>query len=998
MALTPVTLPVRFLGGLETKIDEKVVELGKWLELRNAVFTRGGTAAKRYGHTELGKSILGTTTQISGGVGLRGRGKELCYLTDSKLYTYQDDNDAWREVADVMSIPTAHRVLANRSTAQTVADYAELGGVAVWAWEDSAGGVYCAVADADTDALIVAPRQLDATGSRPRVHALSSSIHVYWADAANNTIGQLVVDPTSPTAAASTIVTDIIVDLDGTDPNYDIDDDGSGIVIAWVRSTSSELGLGRINNAGALSGTQTISDDATMVAIARDTHADGNDGVTLLLADGTNVTAKFYDSGFVLQATVTVDASAANVTNLTCCYQAGGTDTITAWWEESAAAAQNYTVTRATVTTSAASGVTTQRGCGLGSKGFYQGTNLYAWLVHESTLFSTYLCQRSDGLVVSRALPGLANGLVGKPHLPTPKRINGSVVFAGTYVENLDSENNDVFTEPGVRRIDMDFASEKSHQTAEFGRCLYIGGGLLQVYDGQAIYEADFHMAPDDVAAPSESGSSGLSDGTYVYYFTYSRVLNTGETLISAVSAGVTVTVSSGPSQVDMTVPTYRFGDGTERIDVWRTENGKTDIAYRVSSLDPTATGNNKYLSNDPTADTVSFSDAYDDTTLLTKDPLYTTGGILSNDPVPDGGLVAQAKGRLFFDSPSDGDLVLFSQERKDGFGLERSPSLATRTPTFGGDVVGVVETDNTILIGKQTALYEIAGPGPFPNPSAGGGFTPPRIVTADAGIKKARTIEYTPAGVVFQSRKGIEMYGRDRQLQYIGAPVEKYTDPTRENQDFVAATLIQDRREVRFLTDSGSSLLYDYFFNTWSNWTITGKDACNVNGEHYVLRNDGAVWKESRGSYQDVGSSISFRMLTPHIKLAKILSGFQMLWRMTVSGVWKSAHTLRIRGYYDYEAGHDDEWIIDPSTFINMPGYGDGDYGGGDYGEGDGGQPVQRYQAQVHIGRQCTAAQFSFEFIEAAGSYGAAGELTEMVLTGGVLGPEYPQQDARRA
>ena len=1006
MQFREATIPVRFAGGLETKLDEKVVPLGKWEELRNAVFARGGTARKRYGHTELPKTIMGSATPLTSGRALGVRGTELVQMTQDELYTYVDDASAWRKVADVQSVPTSHRTVVNRTTGQTYADSAELDGVAAYAWEDSAGGVYAALLDSGTDAVLAAPFQVSATGSQPRVHAIGSFLHIYYADATNADIRCLVVSPAAPQDASSGVPTFVAEDLNTSDSNYDVCDDGSQAAIVWVK-TGGKLGLGYVHESGeigrplnGLTAAIEITDDATMVGIAAQSFAGIGGEMVIVLADGTDVTAKFYDGTFALQNTITLDASAANAANVSVAYV---DSTGHFFWEESAAAGQNHTVTTRTGVVGGTLGTArTQRSAGLASKAFTDDEHAYAWLVFDSTLFSTYLCQREDGLVVARVLSGLATGVRSTPHLATVRADpsdSRKQVWAGIYKEALESEGNDVFTEPGIRRIELDFDSDQSHQTTEIGRSMYLGGGLLQVYDGADVYPAEFHFPPDDVATPTESGSSGLATGTYSYIYTYERALSNGEFQISATSVAISVSVASGPSATNHTVPTYRYGDDTVRIGVWRSEDGDTSVFYRVTSLDPGDTsGANKYLSNDPTTDTVSFSDEFTDATLITKEPLYTTGGVLSNDPIGSGAVVASGKGRAWTTDPADGDVVQFSQQRRDGYAAEFSPRLRSRMPAYGGDVTGIIEMDAGVVVFKETALYRISGPGPFANPDAGGGFSEPELITSDAGALSSSPIIYTPVGVLYQSKKGIEMLGRQGQTEYIGAPVEKYTDPTRENQTFVAASLVEDRREIRLLPSSGEALLYDYFFKTWSSWdNHSGKDAVTVGGTYHYLRSDGAVWKENPGSYRDVNSQISLYMRTPWIKLAEILSAWQQLWYLDITGKYLSAHTLRVRAYYDFETGHDDEWVLDPSTYINLPAYGDDDYGDGDYGEGGGGDPVQRYQYSLHIGRKCAAVQFTFEFVESTGVYGAAGELVEFVLRGGVLDKGYPQQDARK-
>src|SRR5690606_35587179 len=126
--------------------------------------------------------------------------------------------------------------------------------------------------------------------------------------------------------------------------------------------------------------------------------------------------------------------------------------------------------------------------------------------------------------------------------------------------------------------------------------------------------------------------------------------------------------------------------------------------------------------------------------------------------------------------------------------------------------------------------IFFVEGPGPAAARELGqGGFTQPQLLRGDVGCLSPDSIGYTPVGVLFQSSKGIHLLGRDRSVQYIGAPVERYTDPARLGQRVVATTLIEYRHEIRLLMSSGESLIYDYEYGAWAAATIRGLDALMV-------------------------------------------------------------------------------------------------------------------------------------------------------------------------
>src|SRR5690606_29617403 len=103
----------------------------------------------------------------------------------------------------------------------------------------------------------------------------------------------------------------------------------------------------------------------------------------------------------------------------------------------------------------------------------------------------------------------------------------------------------------------LDFDSTQSHSSAQLGESLYIGGGMLHVYDGERAAEAQPHIAPDDIAAPTQgTGGSLTTTGTYTYRFLYETTLANGEIVRGPVSAGTQVTLTGSNDEVTFSIPT----------------------------------------------------------------------------------------------------------------------------------------------------------------------------------------------------------------------------------------------------------------------------------------------------------------------------------------------------------------------------------------------------------------------------------------------------------
>lgn len=250
----------------------------------------------------------------------------------------------------------------------------------------------------------------------------------------------------------------------------------------------------------------------------------------------------------------------------------------------------------------------------------------------------------------------------------------------------------------------------------------------------------------------------------------------------------------------------------------------------------------------------------------------------------------------------------------------------------------------------------------------------------------------------MFQSSKGIWRLRGDAGLDYIGAPVETFNAQTIRR-----ATLLPNRTAVVFLTDSGSTLLYDYLFDQWSTFTNhEGQDSVVVNGEYHYMRNNGVIYRETVGEYSDAGTRITLVIQTAWIHMLEQLQGWQLFGEMHLIGTWLSAHQLGIQYRLDYMTQLSDLVWLDATGATDSTGwitgtnantigvepisgseYGDGEYGDGEYG----GTPPGEYYWRLDLYEDGHSIQFRFQDFEASGSSGPSFELTELVLIGTALG-----------
>lgn len=1012
MALQEQRIAFKLAGGVETKLDSKAVPAVRLTDLKNGVFVKGAAVRKRNGYAALGRQVDGTDATYANARALGQRGSELVLFSDDHAYSYRPASDTWSDTGAVVSVSPSEEPIARTGTAQTYGDHATNAGVTVVAWEDSRGGIWWTLLEDETGRVLRAAAQLTATGARPRCVAVGQVLHVYYADATVGRIYVLVVNPAEPMATVSAAI--LIDDLLAGNPTFDAVpttyDATAPALMAWNALAGIRVGYitpgGVVGSpASSLPTAGTFSDaEATTItgplAVAYEggnaTHTGGY--VAIVWSRAASVSARIMTKTDLATTVVAYEPDASHTgVRVTCAFQRGGdsSDNSYLWFalEIAGATDRDARVTYGYVNTDAGAATATVRGCGLASRMAADGsTAVLVYVAHAVTYFSTYACLRlSDGdnastaptrIVAARTMPTICAGLPSGAYLPSfhddasDDRIHRVVLPYREQVPNKPGQ----FLEIGLKRVTLDCDDDQAWQSAQLGRCLYLGGAMLAQYDGRRWAEAGFHYAPDEITTSKSAGGSLTSSTVYGWIVVPEEVNAQGEIDRGPASVPVTVTMGGADTRVTLTIPTIRLTGRTNvRLAVYRSAPDDDSIYYRVSSVDPSASaGSNRYVANDPTVDTVTFVDDMSDALAAESETLYTTGGVLSNDPPPTARALTVSKSRLFWTDPADDNLIRYSQQIADGYGAELTDRLAIAVDPYGGAVTGIAALDDYLVVFKETAIYIVGGDGPLANPSAdaASGFTEPALVTSDVGCLRPLSVSATPIGILFQSQKGIYLLGRDRSVSYVGAPVEAYNAQTVRR-----TVLLPDRTQILLVCDSGRSLLYDYLFQQWSTFTNhEGLSAAVVGGSLYYLRTDDRVFEETPGVYVDDNSQIQLEVTTAWLHLDDVLQGLQLVYHLHLLGARLSAHQLEMGYQVDYVTHWSDPIRVDARAFDGSL-YGDGAYGDGVYG----GSGEAAYQWRWHLCQPCQSIRFRFRDVEDYGVAGAAYEITELSLIGGV-------------
>jgi hypothetical protein len=585
---------------------------------------------------------------------------------------------------------------------------------------------------------------------------------------------------------------------------------------------------------------------------------------------------------------------------------------------------------------------------------------------------------------VARILPGIAAGNIDEPFLPEVQNSSGSTyTLACAYKTRLDATDSDnetaessVYTENGIKRIDLEFDSSEAFHGVVMGRGLYLGGGCLFYYDGRSVVESGFHLYPENFTLTS-NGTGGLTASSSYSYRIYWEWLNALGEREQSSCAGVGTVSTGSNTAVDIVVQTLPFtlktSTGTPsreemHLAIYRTEADLSDLYYRVSSLDPAS-----YTKNDPTADTISFTDTVADSALVDNELDYQNSGELDNIPPRAPSVLAAGKDRVFVAGGDiDGSEIYHSKIHNWVNAAEFNDSLVIKTDRAGGEITGLAVMNDNLIVFKEDRIYVVPGDGP--DNLGFGSFGEPQQIATDVGCSAQKSIVLTPDGLMFKSDKGIYLLSQQLQLSYIGADVEAYN-----SQIFTAATMLPDTNQIIFLTDSGSTLMYDYHHRQWSTFTNhEGVGAAIWDDAYCYAKNDGYIYKRTDGLYLDGAAPYALRAVTSWIKFSG-LQNFGRVKKALILGEFHTHHTIRMSIGLDYEAGYAGVKEFSTSGNLDDVAWGDAATWGADSYWGGSGNTV--YQFQAFMPRQkCESVRFLFE--DAQGDTPGQGyEITEIAL-----------------
>jgi hypothetical protein len=491
-----------------------------------------------------------------------------------------------------------------------------------------------------------------------------------------------------------------------------------------------------------------------------------------------------------------------------------------------------------------------------------------------------------------------------------------------------------------------------------------IGQGYVgQVVDNvQGAVAIEYVSVYENIDSQNQLHESAPSEPTIGYAFTYTALGGGIVPAGSAVPISAVFQVSTLP--LSLTLKTSANVGSNLDIAIYRTISGAlpgNQVFYRVT---PT----NYPLFNQPTSlAAISYADYSSDIAVKSNQALYTTGGVLDNSAPPACSYVINHQNRLWLAGLENPNELWYSETLNDGFEVSfNNEQIVLVNPTVGqtvgGPIVALASMDSNLIILQENQIWYIQGSGP--DPTGGNGFfSPPQIVASSSqiGCRDPDSVVLMPNGVMFKSTQGFWLLGRDLQLRYVGAAVKTF------NSDIVSSAIaLPGNSQINFLSESGTTLMYDWYYDSWSTFTTNGSDSLiGPDGGFTMVTASGAIWEQTEGMYYDGdGTPVTMSITTAWLKPSAV-QGFGRVWKAFLEGYFYGSQPYTVAIAYNYVSTPVDNFTFNNGAGGTTIGLWGGSATWGEFIWGEDGTSLVSYADQIQLAvwpsnQPCESIQFT--------------------------------------
>lgn len=479
-----------------------------------------------------------------------------------------------------------------------------------------------------------------------------------------------------------------------------------------------------------------------------------------------------------------------------------------------------------------------------------------------------------------------------KNHLGTPYQLSTGEWVAGIpRVVRLDSVGG--FSDGLTIAEWVLFETEQERVVKRFGSDALIPGDLVSTWhpwgtiiDASATSQAlgsdvGLYSAPTLSGAVASNSTGSLTSGAlYQYRAVIERIDRSATRFRSAPSAVISMATGASDDTGTLTVlyPANllrTFGRSSSAFDP------PQDSRHVVHVYRTQANGSTFYRATPPqgapilTNGTTTWIDTISDLQVITRETLYTDGGVLDNNHPPSCRFVAITEDRVWLGGLWDDNQIQSSKIVVPSEAVQFSDDPPFRV-VLPAKCTGLAVQDGVLVAFCETAVYAVQGFGP--NDQGQGEWGSPRCVTRATGCVNERSILETSAGIFFQSTRGIELLPRGLgEPVLIGAPVQL----TLGSDLVLSAAVVRTGASstARFVTGSNIVLVYDLDTGAWSrdvypmavtaicdteNGAILAMEAVTGAGYGFLLETDSAANDSLGNNAQAVASTLEWTAVRP--------------------------------------------------------------------------------------------------------------------------------------
>ncbi len=897
-----------FARGIDEGSDPKALTPGTPLVMTNRVLDKTGRTRKRYGVNAKKTAVLGGGAIATGGdaipTGKRlvTRGDDLAVFDGEKLYEYGNAVAKWTAVDRPPPLMARKRSLIHSSRSVQSVDIAISGDMLITVYETGLSGTSCAifvqVTSLSTGEMMLAPTVVSTAAKNPRVLIAGTSAVILVSQAAN--IGAFALPLATLVLAAGV---NVVTNARAVIPTP-FDAVVRGAVLYLAYETTTQVAVVSVAT-GALGGgaTATINYAGT--------------GITAICLDvgGANVYVAWALAGG-LQAAIATTALVAVVGPVTA---VGGTiismfiaeydsATVLIGWTKNTSAGQSDKFETATYSVAAlAQDFTSLRT----TFGFWSASKAWSVAGRWYVMGSIYLHPYDATFTATDAVPQAstlvleietANSLTGSqnashPQVATLENLTGWRLptfnvnqFPTVILKPATDAAGNVYIPSPVRGAEplnayanvptgwtlhrLSVGGGDLFRSAVSGAAALIASAAPAWYDGATARPYGFAHAPLLTEATSVAGGS-MVVGTYGYVAVYVWPDANGIEHRSLPSPPKTGTAAGGNLSLRVTAATASVSrkslkidndsSSLVRVELHRTEKGGAD--YYKHARPPVY----NVLLNDGQINAVQITDTRADASItgtsptiaLSTQPQLYSANALDDAPPPAALTVLSHKDRLWLIA-SDGHTVWPSKAASEDPDVAPGFNEAL-TLYFAREKNALGPLDESLIVLGPDSIDIVGGLGPD---NQGNGAWAQAAVQSDVGCINPRSVVAIPQGLVFQSRRSLEILTRERTLGWFGQAVQDTLDayPT-----ITSAVVVPGQHQVRFTCNkadlsSGRVLVFDYVRSAWStfDYGFAVEDAALVAGTYTMLRYTGVVLQEDTTTHLDNGVYVASAVEMP--------------------------------------------------------------------------------------------------------------------------------------